>query len=182
MANRAYLLSDDKVTRYIDLQGNKVLCAANYMVPIFWYALFEETDMIEMSTPTDKGGKYKYPVYAKKVKNAVDLAISRLPVIKENLKGESEKWFTIFHKYVNSQNGNLIIIDPCELTWMDEDINKYIKKSKECIRAFSTPFFEKKSHIFKELKLTKPWQTLLGQANITEIGNDMNIYNLCGGE
>lgn len=180
MANRAYLVSADKTGRYKELHANDVVCAGNYVVPVFWYMLFEESDAQEFRTPCDDGGDYIYRGYAKERNAAAELAASRVPRLRELFKTDLGSIFNTWHAFVKEQHGELIILEPCELTWMDKKPTKHANESVKCINAFASPVTELRGLFKKKRRIHRNWEMLLVQANIPNVDEQPEIDSLCG--
>jgi hypothetical protein len=168
MANRAYLYFDDKNVKYVDLQSPNVACAFDYGIPVFWYMLFAESDLVEASTPSPDGIDFKYFRLVSNKEAAIDRAKSRIRTVANILGNEAVNLFNIWIEYIDSLPGTLLMLESCEICLMEKDADVYKQNAVDCIKAFS----------FSELN--RYWQLLLSQSQIDEPDQNIEADRVCG--
>lgn len=181
MANRTYLSCTDTPAKYQDLDAKNVNCAASYMVPVFWYILFNENNLVQTSTPCDDDEPdFEYSWLLAKKHDAISLAKSRLPVLIDVFVADVEVIFNTWLGYIESCSGNYICVETCELVMMDDEPSVYTKQANNCIRALSEPLVIEKGFLFKKKQANPKWAELLGQAEISDMSKLPEIEKLCG--
>lgn len=181
MANRAYLICTDKPVKYDSLNGKDVCSAASYMVPLFWYMLFNETDVVSSSTPCDdEEPDFIYYSLITSKTEGIKLAKSRIDSL-TGIFGESIiEQFNIWGSYLESLKGASVVVETCELAMMDDDPSKFKNELIQCIAAFSQPSRITKGFFKKKVQASPSWAVLLGQADISSMSEVPEIYKLCG--
>jgi hypothetical protein len=181
MANRTYLTCTDSPSKYQELDAKNVSCAASYMVPVFWYMLFDENNIISTSTPCDDDEPdFKYDWLLINKDDGIKLAKSRVDTL-INVFGESiADPFNTFIGFLESLNGTNLVVETCELVMMDEKPSKYTIEAKRCISAFSQPPIIEKGFFKKKAQANPNWVTLLGQAEINSMSKTPSVDKLCG--
>ncbi len=181
MANRTYLSCTDAPPRYVELDGKKVSCAASYMVPVFWYMLFDESSLVPASTPCDGDDPdFEYDRLVTARQEGIRLARSRVDALK-GLFGEAIcEPFDTFVSFLESQPGETLVVETCELAMMDEIPTKYSAEARRCMAAFSQSPIVEKGFFKKKTRVNPNWLALLGQANIESMSESPAVENLCG--
>jgi hypothetical protein len=181
MANRTYLICTDTPSKYRDLDGKNVSCAASYMVPVFWYMLFDEDNITSTSTPCDDDEPdFKYDWLITNKDGGIQLAKSRVDAL-INVFGDSiVEPFNTFIAFLESLKGVNLVVDTWELVIMDEKPSKYTKEAKQCISAFSQLPIIDRGFFKKEIQVNKNWALLLSQADIYSMAETPSVDKLCG--
>jgi len=181
MANRAYLTCTDSPSKYQDLDGKDVSCAASYIVPIFWYALFSEYDLVTTSTPCDDDEpdlKYSWLITSKV--EGINLAKSRIGALIDVFGESINEPFNVFIVFLDSLQGSSLVVETCELVIMDESLTKFSNEAEKCISAFSEPPIVEKGFFKKKAQVNPNWAALLGQAEINSMSESPPVDKLCG--
>jgi|SRR5690554_1096032 len=180
MANRTYLYCSDKPVKYIDLGAEIIISAANYMVPVFWYMLFDESCIEKVSTPCDDNEPdFNYFRLCAPKASSIERAKQRISSLSNVLGAGIMEQFNQFIDHLMVQPGQWVVVETCELAMMDTSAHNHKKEAKKCVKAFSQELIIQKGFFKKRPVVNPNWVVLLGQANIS--GTDHHpIESLCG--
>lgn len=181
MANRTFLIASDNLESFCDFDEDKILCAASYMVPLFWYSLFDEADIQEtILTGEDGEPDFKYHRLVTTPGEGIERSYSRLPALNEMFRDEILPLVSDWRDFIEKAEGKYIYIETCELVMMDEDYKAYYKQAKNCVSAFNEPFIVTKG-VFKKTQEANPkWAELFGQAEISSFDTLPELASLFG--
>lgn len=156
MANRTFLLSTDVPGRPVEGNRCDVLCAASYMIPVFWYMLFDQASVIIVSAETDDNVKVEFPYLSKAGPAAIALARSRWEVVREVVGAEYDSLFETWLSYVAPKARGYLHCETGELWAMFDDTPSFLRHLYLCFGALARA---------QPVAQSAPWQELLGQAN-----------------
>ncbi|WP_409525991.1 hypothetical protein [Nitrincola sp. MINF-07-Sa-05] len=181
MANRTYLYCSEKPVKYIELDAAIVISAASYMVPVFWYMLFDTSDIEKASTPGDDDEPdFKYYRLVADRASSIECAKQRIDSVSSLLGAKIAEQFNQFLGLIEQQSGEKVVVETCELAMMDESPRTFKGEAIKCMKAFSQEPIVRKGLFRKESTANPNWVALLGQANISTDTEDKPIESLCG--
>lgn len=156
MANRTFLLSTNSLERPAESERNEVLCAASYMIPIFWYMLFDRASVITVAADTEDGEKVEYPYLSKAGADAILLAKSRWNDVRHAIGPDHEAIFQTWLNFVTPKSQGYLQCETAELWMMFDDTPTFLLHIELCLNAFSEAL---------PIVRSAAWQELFGQAN-----------------
>lgn len=166
MANRTFLISADSPTKPKEGERFEIICAASYMIPLFWHMLFDRTSIVRASD-TIEGGETvdSYPCYSSKVSEAVARALNRWPLVEKVIGPKYIELFKTWLNHVESKSRGFLHCETYEFGQMFELTSTFERHLDLCENALSdsNPVAE-----------SEAWQELLGQANVGWDGTQVN--------
>jgi hypothetical protein len=173
MANRTFLLSTDLPTKPADGARVDILCAASYMIPLFWYMLFDQSSIISASAATEDGKEVEYPYLSRSGNEAISAALARWPAVRAVVGPEHEPLFYTWHSFVEPRSKGFLQCETVELWMMFDDTASFVRHVELCLQALTQPIGS---------GLSPAWRELLGQANVLngEAVSPPGSYSFCG--
>lgn len=180
MANRSYLICTSSNYSYDSLNQDQVLCAASYMIPIFWYMLFEEKDLHLASVPCDAGEpNFEYSILSASKVKALSLAKSRLPKVIQLFGEKISEVFYVWLSHIEGISETTIVLETCELAMMS-DLAAYKNEVEQHISAFYANPISTQGFFKTKDTLNLNWKSMLEQAEISNTATMPDVYKLCG--
>lgn len=174
MANRTFLISTDMAAKPLDGQDRiEILCAASYMIPVFWYMLFDHSSIIAASADTEDGEKVEYPYLSRRAADAIAVAKTRWPALRQSLGLQYDKLFETWMGFVEKKSDGFLQCETVELWMMFDDTTSFRDHVGKCLDVFDRSSPDVKS---------AEWQELLGQANALNGGTvaPAGDFSFCG--
>jgi hypothetical protein len=173
MANRTFLLSNDSPGRPAEGDRNEILCAASYMIPVFWYMLFDRASVINVEVDAEDGRKVEYPYLSKPGADAISLVNSRWNAVKRAIGHEHDALFQTWLSYVTPKSQGYLQCETGELWMMFDDTPTFLRHVELCMSAFSEAL---------PIGQSAAWQELLGQANAWDGAklSPADTFSFCG--
>lgn len=157
MANRTFLISTDVASKPIDGQDRiEIQCAASYMIPAFWYMLFDRSSVITANADTEDGGKVDYPYLSRRATEAIAAAKARWPSFRQSLGTQYENLFETWMGFVEKKSTGFLQCETVEFWMMFDDTPSFESHLGQCLSAFDAN---------PPLVQSAGWQELLNQAN-----------------
>jgi hypothetical protein len=117
MANRAFLVQADGPPSPTDaVQEEKILCAASYTIPVFWFMLFDANSIMELEAPTEDDGVIRYHCLFAPREHALHIAQSRWPTVQNAIGPSYETLFKTFYEFIKAAPDRYV---HCENGWRD---------------------------------------------------------------
>ena len=180
MANRSYLVCTSSEYNFSSLNENEVVCAANYMVPIFWYMLFDENDLVPVFVQGYDGEPdFNYDLLSTSKVKALSLAKSRLPLLLRVFGEEISQVFCIWLSHIEMLSESSLVLETCELAMMS-DFGEFKTEIEQYISAYSTDPMSRSGFFKVKKSLNGTWKSLLAQADISDVASIPDTYKLCG--
>jgi len=172
MSNRTFLLSTNSAARAAEGVHDEILCAASYMIPVFWYMLFDHASVTYAAADTEDGGKVEYPYLSKAGPDAISLAQSRWSVVRQAIGPQHDTAFQTWLNFVAPKSRGYLQCETGELWMMFDDTPKFLRHVELCLSAFSEA---------PPIVQSAAWQELLGQANAWDGGvSPAGRFSFCG--
>lgn len=143
MSNSSYLIANDVPGGVADEIGRSgddgdLLADGPHAVPVFWLALFDEGDLVEMLLEGEDGGTLAVPSLAARLDDACRRFKQRRPLLSARFVEFDEAW-QAFDSMLGNLNGRYIKIDLIEL-WelaaaVDEDLEAEVR---DAVRWFES--------------------------------------------
>jgi len=173
MANRTFLLSTDLSKRPAEGDRNDILCAASYMIPVFWYMLFDQESVVNVTADAEDGGKVEYPYLSKAGPDAISLANSRWNVVRRAIGSEHDALFQTWLNYVTLKSQGYLQCETGELWMMFDDTPTFLRHVELCMSSYADAL---------PIAQSAAWQELLGQANAWDGAkvSPAGTFSFCG--
>jgi hypothetical protein len=155
------------------------LLHAIHCIPVFWYMLFDEGSIVrarydgdEVEEPTH------YPALSKPARDALALARTRWPGVREVLGDLAERLFAQWVRHVETRDAGFF---HCELRDWFADFGTYRDFAQElrtCIRGFDRPPARRN----RRLVLNRWWDSLLDDCQVLDEGGvrPLGDFIYCG--
>ena len=179
MANRTFLLATDEP--YSGLRADAdvapgILAAASYMIPVFWYALFDESCLAQRTAAGADGGTVVYPVFQSTRPDALE----RLTAFQERSRSlfasVQPSLFSAYAAFLQSAPGRWFAVEPVEL-WMMHEAATAEAGFRTCLRAVQ----QAPEATAPGISAGADWQALLDQAGIRlKAAKPIEPVSLCG--
>jgi hypothetical protein len=161
MSAYTFLLSTDSPQKPPVREASKYeLLHAQYCIPVFWYMLFDERSITrvgyggdEVDEPTD------YPVLRKPTRDALAVARSRWPGVREVLGTSAEGLFGQWVGHVEGQATEFLHCETWDWFGQFQTYREFAQELRTCIRAFD----RLPAHRKGRLVLNRWWDNLLDQ-------------------
>jgi len=174
LANHTFLLTTNSRTKPPESAADvQILCAGSYMIPVFWYMLFERSSLIDATAEEEDGGTVEYPYLSRPSAEALAAARSRWPAVRQVIGREFKDLFQTWLGFVEENAAEYLQCETVELWMMDADTPGFVREVETCLRAFTE---------LPSLKDSAAWKGLLAQANAC---NDKGVapagnFSFCG--
>lgn len=146
---------------------------ANNSIPVFWYMLFDQGAVVLAEEPDEDGpGFSTYHALTKPTPEAVALARSRWPRVRDVLGAGADDLFNTWAGYVESKAGPHIHCETFEWSWLFKTPRLFEIHLNHCIAAFDHVPGRRKGRP----ALNKWWRELLGQCGALD--GDENVVPL----
>jgi hypothetical protein len=167
MANRAYLVQSLSAVLAEYDPDRDILAAASYCVPVFWYALLDESSILNGEIALDDGTTAQCPYLLTTVVDARARFTARMNqifmVIPQTFRPLADEFCRMF----DSLEGTHLHIDAVEL-WMMDESDVFLVQVRKCLSAFDGDAL---SGILAAIHRKSKWRELLRQV-------DIDFYNV----
>ncbi len=175
MANRTFLLSTDSPAKPENGVRIEILCAASYMIPVFWYMLFDRSSVITVVADAEDGGKLEYPYFTRLGFEAVAAATSHWSNVRRAIGSKHDGLFEMWINYLTHKSQGYLQCETAELWMMFDDTPSFLHHVELCMTALSES---------RPAGESVAWQELLVQANAWD-GKEVSpagSFSFCGYE
>jgi hypothetical protein len=178
MANRAYLIQSDSPAPADYDPDTDILAASKYSIPVFWYALFDESSVLAKPAEMEYGTSIPYPFLATTTAAAKSRFAGRRVFMQLLLPQSVAAVFEDFARLLDAVETSHIHLETLEL-WMMDEPEKFQPHVEACLRAFELPKHGVASSV---LPATPEWRELFDQAQIdaSNIAGTVKPYMLTG--
>jgi hypothetical protein len=181
MSAYTFLLSTDSPQKPPEQEASRYeLLHAQYCIPVFWYMLFDEGSIVrvrydgaEVDEPTD------YPALSKPTPDALALARTRWPGVREVLGASAEGLFGQWIGHVERRVSGFLHCETWDWFGQFQTYREFAQELRTCIRAFDRPPARRKGRRV----LNRWWDTLLDQCQaLDEQGSvrPLGDFTYCG--
>lgn len=173
MSNRTFLIISDNVPDFNYFNEDSVACAASYMIPVFWYMLFNDNNITKTLalSEDEEEDDFEYDRLVAPKSEAILLAKQRQPIICNVFDIDPTPLFNQWLDYISSLPGKYILVETLELVIMDESPDSFTDQALNCIKAFSEEIAQETGNEKTRRHLGAKWTELLAQADIEDLGN-----------
>ena len=161
MANRTYLIQSNSPEPADYDPSKDILAGGSYMVPVFWYALFDPQSIIDKMVDMDDGTKVPYPCLLTTTTMARSRFAERSDLLRLFLPNSVGSSIDDFAKLLESVDAAYIHLETIEL-WMMDEPEKFRPHVEKCLNAFDPS----KGAFVADLFKTADWIELIDQAGI----------------
>lgn len=174
MANRTFLITtpgEDKPVE--EVETTTILCAASYMIPVYWYMLFDAASVKYGAVTTEDGWRRMYPYLSGRTDQVVARARGRLDHVVQTIGASQTTLFETWANYIASTSQAHVHVETLELWAMFDDTPSLEKHLATCLAAFDST---------RPVEQSPEWQELLGQANAWDgkAVSPAGAFSLCG--
>jgi hypothetical protein len=142
------------------------LVAASYMIPVFWIALFDASNMVMREIRDENGTLFQYPVLLEDAHTAVERAARRANALFGVIPKSNRDLYRRFLNYISVTAPSRIYFEGLDL-WTMGTPAAYLAMLDRCFAAFvpgASP---------------QTWSALLAQAQISDLAR-IEPYKLAG--
>jgi len=176
MANRLYLVPTNAPSIGLfdpaTMHQTDILSAASYFIPVFWFALFDETSLVDRVSRYGDGRPFSYPVLFDDSHVAVERASRRARLLGSVLPPAYESLYWTFLNLVSNDPHTHIWIDTREM-WDLNTPDGFLALLKAALAAFASNPVEAGAP--RDI-----WQPVFRQAGISDDAS-ITKYKLVGG-
>jgi hypothetical protein len=160
MANRAFLIrTTAKSIAELDplrWKNDDYLVAAAYMIPVFWIALFDASNIVAREIRDENGKPFQYPVLLEDAHTAVERAARRASALFAVIPGSNRDLYRTFLNYISVTAPSHIYFEGLEM-WTMGAPAAYLATLNRCLAAF------------EQSARPETWTALLAQAQISDL-------------
>src|SRR5436190_24295426 len=120
MANRTYLIQSNSPEPADYDPSKDILAGGSYMVPVFWYALFDHRSIFDKMVDLDDGTKIPYPFLVTTTTLARSRFAERTDLLRLFLSESMASSVRDFAKLLEGVEASHIHLETIELWMMDE--------------------------------------------------------------
>jgi hypothetical protein len=136
MSNNTFLLSTQSPEKPVvgeDRLADRLLWAS-YSIPLFWYMLFDEDDIV--SAPAGSGGGGPYWALSTAAGEGITRARRRWPKVHQVLGAQTERLFALWAQLVEANAKTFIHCETYEWAGMFSTKGAFKRELRTCIQAF----------------------------------------------
>ena len=170
MASRTFLIRTPATTigelDPLTWRNDDYLATAAHIIPIFWPALFDKTNLVTREIRDENGEPFRYPVLLEDAHTAVERAARRARTIFEVLPASYRELYQTFVNYVSRNAPQRLYFEGLE-RWTTGTPAAYLALLENCLAAFAPE------------ATAGNWAVLLAQADISDL-KDIEPFALAG--
>jgi hypothetical protein len=168
MANRTYLIQSNSPEPAEYDPDKDILAGGSYMVPVFWYALFDRQSIFDKMVDLDDGTKVPYPYLLTTTTMARSRFAERIDLLRLFLPKSVGSSIDHFLKLLEGVDASHLHLETIEL-WMIGEPEEFRPHVERCLNAFD-PL---EGTFVADLLKTPDWVELMDQAGIdpTDLGD-----------
>lgn len=144
MANRAYLVANDRADPNGDHAADRILAASNNIIPAWWYTPFAKEDACTRAVP---GRAQGIPGLIVARETGIERAEARRKVLFECLPPKLGRFYDEWLQLLRGSTAPFLQLDPCELDLTADDLRRELGAA---IDALDAGGFERVATLFEE--------------------------------
>jgi hypothetical protein len=178
MANYTYLIQSASATPADYDPDKDILAASKYSIPVFWYALFDQSSLTTKPAEMEDGPAIPYPFLVTTTAAAKARFATRRIFMQAFMEPNMAAIFDGFAKLLDSVEHSHIHLETLEL-WMMDEPEVFQPHLETCLRAFELP---ERGVAPAVLPLKPEWRELFGQVQLDpdDIAGSTQSYMLTG--
>lgn len=133
-------VGEDKLPKWTEYEeGEKVVFESNYLVPIFWLAMFCEQSLVLYLDPdgeSEDPENNRVPMLIRTKEECLSALDDRYDLIK-SVFSKSTEYMEFFKKEIEKLEGLYLSVDMMELYYFVDDLEEFILDIKNTLKMFA---------------------------------------------